>query len=191
MIEGILPGLVFLVLYSTTKNLALAVVGPVIIAVMFVAIRFITKTGATQALAGVAGVAVSAGLALFTGRAEANFLLGIWINIGNLVIILVSLIARYPVVGLIVGILSNEGVGWRADVRKRRVLTLATALWASVFAIRLIVEVPLYLAGQVEVLGVVKLILGVPFYAAMLWVTWLLVRTVYATNQASTSPSAS
>ncbi len=185
LVEAILPGLAFLVLYSTTKNLALSVVAPVIVAVFFVALRLATRSVATQALAGVIGVAVSAGLALFTGRAEANFLVGILINVASFAIIVVSLVARYPVIGLVVGVLSNEGIEWRKDAGKRRVLTLATVLWAGLFAVRLGVEVPLYLAGQVEVLGVAKLVLGVPFYAAMLWVTWLLVRTVYATGKAA------
>ena len=187
--EAILPGLSFLILYSTTRNLALSVIAPVVIAVVFVAIRFISRTAATQALTGIVGVAVSAGLALFTGRAEDNFVVGIWINTISLVVIVASLVVRYPAIGLFVGILANEGLDWRADARKRRVLTLATVLWLGLFATRLIVEVPLYFAGEVEILGAVKLILGVPFYAAVLWITWVMVRSVYASSDSVPPPS--
>lgn len=190
LIEAILPGLSFLVLYSTTRNLALSVIVPVAIAALFVFIRLLTRTPATQALAGVAGVAVSAGLALFTGRAEDNFVVGIWVNVVSFVVILISLLARYPVIGLVVGILANEGLEWRADARKRRVLTIATLLWLGLFATRLIAGVPLYLAGEVEMLGVVKLVLGVPFYAAVLWVTWLMVRSVYSSGNATPQTTA-
>ena len=187
--EAILPGLSFLILYSTTRNLPLSVIAPVVIALVFVVIRFVGRTAATQALVGIVGVAVSAGLALFTGRAEDNFVVGIWINIISLVVIVASLIARYPVIGLFVGILANEGLDWRADARKRRVLTLATVLWLGLFATRLIIEVPLYLTGEVEILGAAKLILGVPFYAAVLWITWVMVRSVYASSGSVPSPS--
>ncbi len=43
----------------------------------------------------------------------------------------------------------------------------------------LLIEIPLYLTAQVELLAGIKLITGVPLYAALLWVTWLLVRTVF------------
>lgn len=190
LVEAILPGLGFLVLFAATRSLPISVLVPVGIAAIFVIVRLVSRTPLTQALAGVAGVAVSAGLALFTGRAEDNFVVGILINAVWLLAVLISLAARYPVIGLFVGILANEGLQWRADAAKRRVLTLATWLWSALFAVRLAVEVPLYLAGQVELLGAVKLILGVPFYAAVLWVTWLLVRSVYghspAANEAPT-----
>jgi hypothetical protein len=68
------------------------------------------------------------------------------------------------------------------------VLTIATWLWVGLFAVRLLVEVPLYLARQTEWLAGTKLLLGVPLYAAMLWVTWLLVRAVYARSQAAPEP---
>lgn len=188
ILEAVLPGLAFLVLYTLTADLALSVLLPVGIALVFVVARLVRRTPLTQALAGVAGVAISAGLALFSGRAEDNFLPGIVINVVSLLVLVVSLLTRYPLIGLVVGVIANEGFAWRDDPAKRRVLTMATVLWCGLFAIRLIAEVPLYLAGEVEWLAGVKLVLGVPFYAAMLWGTWLLVRTVYRPGSASPAP---
>jgi len=42
------------------------------------------------------------------------------------------------------------------------------------------VQLPLYYSDQTQLLGGAKLIMGLPLYAAVLWVTWLLVRAVYA-----------
>ncbi len=111
-----------------------------------------------MSFAGILGVAVSAGLALITGRAESNFIPGIVINSVWLVGLLVSLAVRWPLIGLVVGFLlpANEDgshVDWRADPVKRRVLTVATWIWVGLFALRLAVEVPLYLTAQVELLG--------------------------------------
>ena len=179
LIESILPGLTFLVLYTITRNLPLSVIVPVVVAIGFVIARLISHSAVTQSLVGVFGVAISAGLALLTGRAEDNFVPGIVINCVSLSVLLISLAVRYPLIGLVVGVLANEGVEWRTQPAKRRVLTIATWMWCGLFAVRLIAEVPLYLSGQVELLAGIKLVLGVPFYAALLWVTWLLVRTVY------------
>ncbi|MFP7760557.1 DUF3159 domain-containing protein [Marisediminicola sp. LYQ134] len=177
--ETILPPLAFLVLYTLTGELVLSVTIPVVVAVVFVLARLLTKTPVTGALAGVAGVAISAVVALSTGRPEDNFLPGLIINAVSLTAILISIIVRYPFIGLVVGILANEGLEWRKDRAKRRVLTLTTVLWAGLFAVRLGAQLPLYLAGEVELLATVKLILGVPTYAVLLWITWLLVRAVY------------
>jgi hypothetical protein len=180
LIESIVPGLGFLVIYSLSKNLPLSVLAPVVLAIVFLIVRVLSRTPVTQAFAGIVGIAVSAVLALVTGRSVDNFLPGILINVASIAVLLVSILVRWPLIGVIVGFLTNEGVEWRDQKAKRRVLYLATWLWVGLFAVRLAVEVPLYFADQTEWLAGTKLVLGVPFYAAMLWVTWLLVRAVYA-----------
>ncbi|MFM9918186.1 DUF3159 domain-containing protein [Lacisediminihabitans sp. H27-G8] len=187
LVESILPGLAFLVLYAATKNVALSVLVPVALAVLFVVVRLVTRTPITQAFAGIAGIAISAVLALISGRAEANFIPGIIINIASLSVLLLSILVRWPLIGVIVGFLTNETTQWREQKAKRRVLYLTTWLWAGLFALRLAVEVPLYLAKEAEWLAGVKLLLGIPLYAGMLWVTWLLVRAVYASSSRPSS----
>jgi hypothetical protein len=188
LVESILPGLGFLVVFSITKNVPLSVLIPVALSLVFVVIRLVSRTPITQAFAGVAGIAISAVLALITGNAADSFVPGIIINVVSAGVLLLSLLVRWPLIGVIVGFLSNDGTEWRKDRAKARVLTIATWLWVGLFAVRLLVEVPLYLARQTEWLAGTKLLLGVPLYAAMLWVTWLLVRAVYARSQATPEP---
>ncbi|MEO6943007.1 MAG: DUF3159 domain-containing protein [Terrimesophilobacter sp.] len=188
LIEAVLPGFGFLVVYAITRQVLPSVVAPVALALVFVIIRLATKTPLTQAFAGVVGIALSAGLALFTGRAEDNFLLGLIINVVSVVVLLVSLLVRWPLIGLVAGVLTNELTEWRNDRAKRRVLTVATWAWVGVFSVRLAVQVPLYYTSQTELLAAVKLLMGIPLYAAMLWITWLLVTSVY--RRAGESPSA-
>ena len=183
LVESILPGLAFLVIYTITKDLVLSVVVPVVIAVLFVLVRVITRTPWSSALAGVVGLALSAGLALITGRAEDNFVFGFILNGVFLVALVVSIAVRWPLIGVIVSLIRGEGAAWREDRAKFRVALIATFLWCGLFVLRLAVELPLYFAGNAEALATLKLILGVPLYAGMLWVTWLLVRTVYARPQ--------
>lgn len=185
LVESILPGLAFLVLYTLTRDLTLSVLVPVGIGAVFVVARLVARSPVAPAVVGLLGVAVSAVLALVTGRAEDNFLPGLWLNAAYLVAILISLVVRYPLIGLVVGAVAGEGLAWRQDPAKRRVLTVATVIWAGLFAVRLLVQVPLYLAQEAAWLAGTKLVLGVPFYAAVLWITWLLVRAVYARGEGS------
>lgn len=179
LVEAILPGLGFLVVYAITQEVLPSVIAPVALALIFVVVRLATKTPAVQAFAGVAGIALSAGLALFTGRAEDNFAFGLIINVVSVTVLLVSLLVRWPLIGFVAGVLTNELTEWRSNKAKRRVLTLATWIWVGVFSLRLAVQAPLYFSGHTEMLATMKLLMGVPLYAAMLWVTWLLVTSVY------------
>jgi len=188
LIESILPGLGFLIVYALTRSLLPSVLLPLALSVVFVVVRLVTRSKPSQAFAGVFGIAISAALALITGKPEDNFLPGIVINVVSAAVLLLSLLFRWPLIGVIVGFLTNEGTEWRRDRTKRRVLVLATWLWVGLFSLRLIVEVPLYASGETEWLAGTKLLLGVPLYAAFLWVTWLLVRAVYV-RSADGAPS--
>jgi hypothetical protein len=187
IVESVVPGIAFLGIYFATGgltakggNLPVAVIVPVVIALVFVVARAGARSSMTSAIAGAVGLALTAVLTLVTGHASSNFVLGIVINAIAVVVLLASLIARWPLIGVIVGFLFGELTSWRDERRKRRILTLSTWLWVGLFALRLVLEVPLYLANNVPVLGIVRLITSVPLYAAVLWVTWLLVRSAYA-----------
>lgn len=182
LVEAILPGLMFLIVYTITQQLLPSVIAPVAVAAVFVVVRLITGTTLMAALAGVAGVALSAGLALFSGRAEDNFLLGFAVNGISIAVLAISLVVRWPLIGVIVGLLGNDLARWRAERPLIRVAQIATLLWIGVFALRLAVQLPLYLAAEPQTLAATKLIMGVPLYAAALWLTWMLVRAVHARN---------
>ncbi|MEQ1735699.1 MAG: DUF3159 domain-containing protein [Rhodoglobus sp.] len=180
LVESILPGLGFLVVYTITQQLVPSVLFPLGLAAVFVLARVVLRQPWTSAAAGVIGIALSAGLALITGRAEDNFLFGFVINGVFLTALLASLVVRWPLIGVIAALITGEGTGWKTDRAKVKVALIATVLWCGLFAVRLGVELPLYFAGNTAALATLKLILGVPLYAAVLWVTWLLVRTAYA-----------
>jgi len=179
----LLPGFLFLVVFSITNQVAPSVLIPLGIAVLFVLVRVITRSPILPAVVGLIGIALSAGLALVTGRAEENFLLGFIINAVWVTALLISLAVRRPLIGIITALLTGD-VGWRADSAKRTVLTVTTWLWVGLFSLRLGVQVPLYLGEQAAALAATKLLMGVPLYAAVLWVTWLMVRSVYSRRSA-------
>lgn len=177
--EAILPGLVFLVVYTFTRELGWALAASLGLAVVFTVARLATRSQPTQAIAGLVGVAASAALSLWTGRAEDNYVIGFYTNAAYAIAILISLLVRWPLVGLIVGFLMGDGTAWRGQRRKYRAMQLLTLVWLGMFVARLVVQVPFYFAGNVEALGATRLLMGVPLYALLLVFSWLVVRVVY------------
>lgn len=192
ILEALLPGLVFLVAYSvltsfagweTQAALVPALAASVGLAVVFTIVRIATKSQPTQAIAGLIGVLASAALALWTGNARDNYVIGFFTNAGYALALLVSLLVRWPALGLIVGFLMGDGVAWRDDRRKYRAAQFLTLVWIGLFVARLVVQVPFYLVDNVEALGATRLLMGVPLYALVLVFTWLVVRAVYPSSR--------
>ncbi|GGI47189.1 hypothetical protein GCM10010932_18770 [Agromyces flavus] len=162
-----------------------ALVASVGLAVVFTIVRFITRSQPTQAIAGLIGVGASAALSLWTGRAEDNYVLGFYTNAAYATALLVSLLVRWPLVGLVVGFLMGDGTEWRRRKRTYRAMQFLTLVWLGMFVARLLVQVPFYFAGNVEALGATRLLMGVPLYALLLVFSWLVVRAVYPAKQAA------
>ena len=186
ILESVLPTLVFVVVWTFTVDpqtrqgdLWLAVGLSVGLAVVFTAVRLITRSPASAAIGGLVATAAAAALALWTGRAADNFILGLVTNGAYGSVLLISALIGWPLIGLAVGWLMNDGTAWRTDKRKRRVFFWLTIAWAALFAARLAVELPLFLTDQVTALGTLKLIMGLPLFAPMVAVTWLAVRGLY------------
>ena len=179
LVESFLPGLVFLVTYSITKSLPLSLGLSIAVAIGLIIGRAVNRLPLTPAISGAIGIALTAALALLTNHADNNFLPGIIINSGVIVVLLVSLLVGWPFVGVIVGLLMADHPGWRSDPVKKRAFVYATIIWIIPSVIRVAVQVPLYLASLTEWLAGTKLITGLPLYAAALWLTWMLVRRVY------------
>ncbi|WP_438502626.1 DUF3159 domain-containing protein [Arthrobacter livingstonensis] len=178
--ESVVPGLVFLTVFTITGNLSWSLGGAVAFAVVFLAFRLAQRTPLTQALAGIAGVALSAFLALKTGKAENFYTIGFFTNAGYIAAMVVSIAVRWPVLGLLFGYARNEGVQWRRKPERLRAYRVATWIIVGVMAARLAVQLPLYFAGAVDALGAMRLIMGVPLYAFGVWVAWLVSRPVKA-----------
>ncbi|MFT4775226.1 MAG: hypothetical protein ACI84A_000269, partial [Pontimonas sp.] len=73
LVEALLPGLGFLVVYTLTLDVVLSVSAPVIAALAFIIARFLQKSPVLPAITGLVGIAGSAAVALYSGRAEDNF----------------------------------------------------------------------------------------------------------------------
>ena len=186
VLESILPGFVFLVAFTVARDLVLSAVLALGVAAVFVAVRLVGRTPPTQAFAGVVGIAVSAALALFTGRAENFYVTGFLTNAAYILALVISVAVRWPLMGVLFGFLRNEGVSWREDAQRMRRYRIGTWIMVAVLGLRLGVQVPLYLLGDAGLvaLGATRLIMGVPLYALGIWLAWIVSRPLPAESRA-------
>lgn len=183
VLESVLPSLAFVVLFTVTRELVLSLGVSVGLAAVFTIVRLVQRQPVSAALGGLIATVAAAALALWTGRAEDNFVWGFITNGAYGTAFLVSALVGWPLIGLAVGFLMGEGTRWRADRRKRRVFFWLSIAWAALFAARLAVQLPLYFAGDVIALGTLKLVMGLPLFAPLVAVTWLAVRALYPPSQ--------
>jgi len=180
ILESVLPSLAFVILFTIRPEPLIVPLGVSVgLAAVFTVVRLIQKSPPSAAIGGLVAAAAAAALALWTGRGEDNFVPGLITNAVYGSGMLVSALIGWSLIGLAVGFLMGEGTAWRRDRRKRRAFLWLGVAWAALFFARLAVQLPLYLAGDVTALGTLKLIMGLPLFAPLIAVTWLVVRALY------------
>jgi len=191
--ESILPGLVFLISFTITADLTTSLIAALAAAAVFTVVRLIQRRPLTQALAGVVGVGISAWLANTTGKAEDFYLPGFLTNAAYIVAMVVSIAVRWPIAGLLFGFIRNEGLDWRQHPARVRAYQLGTWIIVGVLALRLVVQVPLYLMGPdgLAALATTRLIMGAPLYILGVWLAWLVTRPAAPPGTQPSKPSAS
>jgi hypothetical protein len=177
ILETSVPAVAFVVAYTISgENTNVAAGVAVGIALLLAIARLFKRESPRHALTGLIGVAFAAFVATRSGRAEDFFLPGLLANAAYATGFLISIIIRRPLVGVIISQFDGEGSGWREDPARVRAFERASWLWVGLFSLRLAVQLPLYLAGDVVALGVARTAMGLPLFALGLWLTWLLVR---------------
>jgi hypothetical protein len=176
LLESSLPSVAFLVSFLVTEDLTTALVISVALGLGFAVVRLVQKGSLMQSLAGLAGILICAFVAYRTGDARDFYAWGFLINAGYLLAFMVSILVKWPFLGLLFGVVRGEGLDWRKDPVRRRRYSVATWILLSVPAARLLVQIPLYLADDVAGLGTARLVMGIPLYALALWIGWMITR---------------
>ncbi|MEY2443259.1 MAG: hypothetical protein QOJ46_2685 [bacterium] len=177
MAETALPAVAFVVAYTATgSNTNVSGAIAVGLALALTIARLVRGESPRHALSGLFGVALAAFVAAKSGKAENFFLPGLLLNAAYASAFLISVAVRWPLVGVVVTKLDGEDNSWREDRIRMRAFRRASLLMAAMFAARLVVQLPLYLAGAVVALGVARTAMGIPLFALSLWLSWLLVR---------------
>lgn len=171
-----LPWIAFLVVFWVTDNLSLSLGVAVAAAVLVAILRIWRRQPLRNIVGGFIGVLISAYVAKSSGKAEDVYLPGLLVNAGYGLLYLITVLLRWPLFGVIYGLITQTGTAWRKDPDMLRGFSRATLVFVALFSLRLLVQVPLYLAGWVNALGIAKVALGLPCYALALWLAYVVLR---------------
>ncbi|RDI64669.1 DUF3159 domain-containing protein [Nocardia pseudobrasiliensis] len=147
--------------------------------------RLVRRNPIQPAISGFLGVGVCAFIAYRMGAAKGFFLFGIWASLVYGGVFLISILVRWPLAGVIWGVLNGHGNDWRADRRALRLYDLATAVWVVVFGARYLVQHHFYDTDSTGLLAVARIAMGWPLTAVALLVT------VWAVRKAGHLPAGS
>jgi hypothetical protein len=182
-VDATLPGVAFVVAWVIAERLAprtgavtVGCAAAVAVAVGVAIVRIRARGPLRAVLLGLLGVCVAAVVALYTGRAEDFFLVQVLSNAASALAWLLSIVVRWPLLGVVVGTVLGQRAHWRRDRALLRAYSLASWVWVGQYLLRLAVFTPLWMAGQVVGLGVARAALSWPLVACCLALSWWVLR---------------
>jgi hypothetical protein len=193
MLEAAVPTIAFTALFVSTKNLQLAVAVSVATALTLLVVRLVHRSTVQFVLNSLVGIGIGAFFAWRSARAggDANeqalayFLPGMIYNAGYALLMTLSNVVRWPVVGFMVGSVAGDPTEWHRDPQVVRLCRNLTWMLAAPCVLRVAVQLPIYLAGKaaedagpmVAALAVSKIAMGWPLQiAGLAGMAWLLAR---------------
>jgi hypothetical protein len=180
IVESGIPVLTFVI-----TNVAWALRPAILVAVgsaLAIAVwRLSRRQSMRYALNGLFGIAIGAAIAWRTGSAKNFYLPGILLSAGYGVALLASVALRMPLVGWIYSVvMANGSTQWRSDRRLVRTFNWLTVLWAVIYLAKVAIQTAIFQATSADdpgtALGVARIALGYPPYAALLAITIWAVR---------------
>ncbi|MEV6298828.1 DUF3159 domain-containing protein [Actinoplanes sp. NPDC051861] len=177
LIESSLPVLAFVMLnvllgesvLGLEKRQALlwAIIGSVGSALVIGAVRLAARKPVRHAVNGLFGIAIGAWLAWRTGDAKNFYLPGILLTFGQAGVLLISVVVRKPLIGYAWGIMANKGhQDWFGNTQLFRTFQWLTLVWVGSLSLRAGIQYYLYLADEANAIGIVRILVSWPIYAA-------------------------
>lgn len=176
-LETTAPFALFSVAHVITGDLRTAAIFGIGSALLFFVARLVQKSSFKFVTQGAIGIAVAVFIANRTGRAETAYLQGIVASAVWAVGLSLSMLARRPAAGFLIGSVVGNKEGWHTDPAVLKVSYRLTLVFLVPMIIRVVVQLPLYFAGEVGWLGAAKVALGYPLTIAMIGVaSWTLAK---------------
>lgn len=167
-LETALPTVAFVIGWLWKHDVRTAVSAAAVVVVVLLLIRLASRQTLRYVFSAVFATAVAAFFALRSGQAEDAFLPGILGSVGFGLLSLVSVLGRWPLVGFMVAAgdpeMAENPLAWRRDRALVRVCSRLTLVLVGLYAVRVALMLPLYLAHHITLLGVAKIALGWPAY---------------------------
>lgn len=179
-IDASLPPLAFVVGWLAAGNSIGWGAGAAIATAVVVGVfRIVRGDKARAVVVSLAAVIIAALVALHTGRAQDFFLIQLLSNVASFLLFWASIVVRWPLLGVVVGLLLGQKFKWRKDSALLKAYSRASMVWSGQYLLRVAVYLPLWWAGQLVALGVARTVLSWPLQALTIAVAgWVLYRTL-------------
>ncbi|MFW6641143.1 DUF3159 domain-containing protein [Nocardiopsis algeriensis] len=182
MVEAAVPTLTFTLSYIVSSELRLSIAMGVVAALVLGAVRLLQRSSVQYVVTSLFGIGIAAVFAMRSGDAADAFLPGIIYNAVYAVVLSLSVLVRWPAIGLMIGPFIGEKedfTSWRENSAVVRLASRLTWLLVLPCVIRVLVQYPLWLADNYgwadtfALLGLSKVAMGWPLqvaaFAAMVW----------------------
>lgn len=194
MVEAAVPTIVFTVLYLTTDRLGTALLVSVGAALVLLLARLVQRSTVQFVVNALFGIGIgwlfvtisARGGASEDEQALAYFLPGVLYNGGYAVVLALTCLVGWPLVGFMVGSVTGDATAWHDDKQVVRLCSNLTWLLVLPCVLRAGIQGPIWLAGKggavdtdtaLALLGVLKIGMGWPLQLAALGaMAWLLAR---------------
>ncbi|MDU0300780.1 DUF3159 domain-containing protein [Streptomyces sp. PAL114] len=174
MVETVLPGLLFVSIYTVNKNLHMSALAALGVALAMVVVRLARRDTVKHAFSGVFGVGFGVVFAMMTGNAKDFYLPGMLYTLGLAVAYIVTAMAGVPLIGLMLGPVFKENLSWRTrNPGRKKAYTKASWAWGLILLAKCAILFPLYWWADTTQLGWVLVALKIPPFLLAVYLTWV------------------
>jgi len=170
--DSIVPLVVFLAI-NQIFNLNYALVFSLLSGVIFLIYRLWSKEKLTYALAGLAVVAIAAGMAYLSNSGAAFFIPGLITGLLTILLCFGSVLIKKPLAAWSSRITRRWPKEWYKLEKVRPAYSEVTLFWGFAFGLRTILEIWLLLQNALNAVGAVKIFLGWPYTIAILVISYI------------------
>lgn len=157
--------------YAAGRSVLWGSAAAVVLALLVAAWRARRGVRPRAVLLGILGVCAAAAVAIYTGRPEDFFLIRLVSNAASAVAWALSIVLRWPLLGVVVGTALGQRTRWRRDPALVRAYGRASWVWVGQYVIRLAAFIPLWSIGEVAGLAWAQVLLSWPLVAAVIAVS--------------------
>ncbi|MFF0967505.1 DUF3159 domain-containing protein [Streptomyces sp. NPDC003283] len=174
MVETVLPGLLFVSIFTVNKDLHWSAIAALAVSVVLVAVRLVMRDTVKHAFSGVFGVVFGVVFAMMTGNAKDFYLPGMLYTLGLSLAYIVTALAGVPLIGLILGPVFKENLSWRTrNPGRKKAYTKASWAWGLILLAKCAILFPLYWWADTTQLGWILVALKIPPFLLAVWLTWV------------------
>ncbi|EKX60473.1 DUF3159 domain-containing protein [Streptomyces ipomoeae] len=174
MVETVLPGLLFVTIYTINKDLHSSAIAALGVSVLLVVVRLVMKDTVKHAFSGVFGVAFGVVFAMMTGNAKDFYLPGMLYTLGLALAYIITTLAGVPLIGLMLGPVFKENLSWRTrNPGRKKAYAKASWAWGLILLGKCAILFPLYWWADTTQLGWVLVALKIPPFLLAVWLTWV------------------